>query len=287
MLADFFKLDEPYQEASADDLSARLGGEPDVQSLLFKADDWPSDARKVRSVRFRNVSLSKTVIREVTFTECTFTDCLFIGTRFEKVEFHRCHFLDCNFYKSEFFACYIDPKSVEFNKKYHTSAANIGTSLFQSLLENATNTKQPEFVVSSDIEFRRWKRRQLAYDVQIKKITRWERIKGALWSHLYEMLAGFGYKPLRFALVTLVLFSGITLVNKAFLDGSLSVDGTVVRHMTWPDAIFYSYSILTVLGFSTITPTSDCAKILAVSEALVGIGWLGLFTSILVKRVLK
>jgi hypothetical protein len=45
--------------------------------------------------------------------------------------------------------------------------------------------------------------------------------------------------------------------------------------------------MMTALGFSYITPATTLGKLTSVGEALIGIGWLGVFTSVLVKRFLR
>ncbi len=79
----------------------------------------------------------------------------------------------------------------------------------------------------------------------------------------------------------------ISLINTNVLPGTLKQDGQIIHQMTLSDGIFYTYSMLTALGFSTIVPDSGFVKILTVSEALIGIGWLGVFTSLLVKRFIR
>lgn len=103
----------------------------------------------------------------------------------------------------------------------------------------------------------------------------------------YELLAGFGYRPWRFVVATVVLFTILSLLNKYLLEGSLNYNGQILSRITLPDSIFFTYSMMTALGFSTLVPVTSFAKILAVSEALVGIGWLGIFTSPLVRRFIK
>jgi ion channel len=141
--------------------------------------------------------------------------------------------------------------------------------------------------MEADIQFRRWKRWQLKYDLKNGKIDRLQWITRNTSSVVYELLTGFGYRPSRFIITTLLTFSIISFVNMAVLPGSLKQDGAVIKSITVPDAIFYTYSMLTALGFSTIVPDTGLAKLIAVSEALVGIGWLGLFTSLLVKRLIR
>ena len=141
--------------------------------------------------------------------------------------------------------------------------------------------------MKADIEFRRWKRWQLNYDYHTEKITFLEKTREWAFSLIYEWVAGFGYQPWRFIIATIILFTLFSLINIHILPGALKGDGAPLNKMTVPDGIFYTYSMLTALGFSTIVPYTGFAKILAVMEALIGIGWLGVFTSLLVKRFIK
>jgi len=88
-------------------------------------------------------------------------------------------------------------------------------------------------------------------------------------------------------IATVLMFTIVSFINMNVLPGALKHDGVVVDHMTLSDSIFYTYSMMIALGFSTIVPETGFAKILTVFETLVGIGWLGIFTSLLVKRFIK
>jgi hypothetical protein len=287
MLQEFFRLDEPFRTFDTEALVSHFKISNDLRSVLYEPDHWPSDLRKVKELNFKNVSLSKTQFRNVTFTSCQFEDCLFIGSIFSNIEFHRCTFTNCNFYKAEFANCYIDPLTISFDRRYRRVAANVGVQLYHQLLENGSSTKQSRFEMTADIEFRKWRRWQLRYDYRSAKITRWGFAAEWLRSCLYEYAAGFGYRPLRFVVATILLFSAISILNAHMLPGALQQDGQVVERMTIADSVFYTYSMLTALGFSTIIPTTAFARVLAVFEALTGIGWLGIFTSLLVKRFIR
>jgi hypothetical protein len=287
MLSDFFKLDEPFVVFDEIKLADHFKTSHDLRSVLYQPDEWLNQQKRVKSFSFTNVSFSKTKFSGVTFTECRFEDCLFIGSTFSNVEFHRCKFINCNLFKTTFDNCYIDPVIIYFDKKYRRFAANIGVHIYQQLYENSSKTRQSDFAMKADFEFRRWKRWQLRYDQKVGKINRFDRALKWSSSLAYEWLAGFGYKPWRFVIATVLVFTTVSLLNMNVLPGALTHDGTTVGNMTLPDAIFYTYSMMTALGFSTIVPKTDFAKILAVSEALVGIGWLGIFTSLLVKRFIK
>ncbi len=287
MLSDFFKLDTPFKEFDKKNLEEHFKVSKDLRSVLYRPDEFPSSIKYLKSVTFKNVSLSKTTIRKITFRACEFEDCLFIGTIFYNVEFHRCKFINCNFNKSIFNSCYINPNTIHFDKKYRSNAANVGVYTFQQLYENSSKLRQSDFEMSADFEFRRWKRWQLRYDQEQGKIKRCQLVLMQFTSLLYEYLTGFGYKPSRFIVTTFAFFTSISLLNMYLLPGGITYNDLLIDQMNFIDAIFYTYSLMTTIGFSTIIPETEIAKILAVLEALIGIGWLGIFTSLLVKKFLK
>lgn len=259
-----------------------------VSNIVFDQHQWlePQQTR-FREVTYRNVAFSKLTLSRLTFSDCSFEDCIFVGTHFEEIDFHSCKFVNCNFWKARFRQVYLNPDTIKLEQRFKVEAANTGISVFHALLGNFAEERQDEFYMQTDILFKRWKRYQIWSDVRRKRI-RW---LPAFWRWLssitYECVAGFGYRPARFFLVTVVLFLVFSLLNYWVIGDAVKVDGVLVAHATWVDTIFYTFSILTVLGFSSIVPASECAKLITVMEALMAIGWLGVFTSILVKRFLR
>jgi hypothetical protein len=258
-----------------------------VSNFDFRNRLWLKRPRSIRSVTFNNVGMSKTTFQRLTFNDCHFEDCLFVASRFREVEFHNCTFTNCNFWKAKFEQCYLDPDTINFATRYRIEAANVGVTLYHSLLSNYANERQDAFFAKADIRFRQWKRYQLARDLREQHIGWW---KGQ-WAHqtslVYELAAGFGYKPARFFGLTLVLFLGISCLNHVLIGDAVSIAGQHQGQASLVDSIFYSFSVLTVLGFSSIVPDTPMAKLLTVFEALASIGWLSIFTSILVKRFLR
>lgn len=287
MLADFFALDTPFEKFDEQQLASHLKISNDLRCVLYQPEAWPENIRRVKSSNFTNVSLSKTNFSEVTFTDCKFEDCLFVGSQFRKVEFHRCWFVNCNFYKTIFEECYIDPGTIRFDKKYRETHSNIGVHVFQQLYENSSKSRQNEFEMKADIRFHKWKRWQSIYDRKKGRISNFQWFRGWVVNFIYEWLTGFGYKPMRFIIATIVFLFILSLFNMMVLREGLMVEGHPMAEMTLMDSISYTFSTLTGRRFVTFLPYSLPAKILGISEALVGIGWLGLFTSLLVKRFLK
>jgi hypothetical protein len=77
------------------------------------------------------------------------------------------------------------------------------------------------------------------------------------------------------------------VINHLTISGSLTHSAFNGPSHSFVDSVFYTFSVLTVLGFSMVTPETAFAKIWTVIQALAAVGWLGIFTSILVKRFIR
>jgi hypothetical protein len=287
VLTDLFKLDGKPSVLGQGGVIPPMSPGDTVANVDFRFPAWPAPHKNIKGVIFRGVSISKTVISKVTFTDCTFEDCLFIATRFRDVAFHGCKFVNCNLWKARFSKVYLDPNKICFERRYRAEAANVGISVFQALLSNFAEERQDHFFMEADIRFRRWKRFQIWYDLRRKRVrtfTAWTRWLSSL---IYEVLAGFGYRPGRFFLATIFMFLIVSWFNYSVIGYYVVAGTSTPRQVSFSDAVFYSFSILTVLGFSSITPAGAVAKLVTVFEALAAIGWLGIFTSVLVKRFLR
>jgi Pentapeptide repeats (9 copies)/Ion channel len=288
LLSNLFRLDGTPTAIGPNDQQPSMSPGDSVSNIVFDQRRWVAPPQgRVREVIFRNVAFSKSTLSRITFTDCTFEDCLFLGTRFHEIEFHSCRFLNCNFWKAKFRQVYLDPDTIKLERRFKVEAANTGISVFQALLGNFAEERQDEFYMQADIRFRRWKRYQIWSELRRKRVPPARAFVRWFSSITYEGVAGFGYRPLRFFAITVVMFLAVSLLNYWVIGDAVKIDGHPVTQASLVDTIFYSFSILTVLGFSTITPASESAKLLTVIEALIAIGWLGIFTSVLVKRFLR
>jgi len=287
MLTNFFRLDgTPAIHEQGTSMPSMSPGE-EICNVLFRGERWYEPRKQIKKVRFRNVSISNMDLFQLTFTECIFEECLFIASRFSEVEFHKCKFINCNMWKAKFEKCYLDPRTIRLDRRYRVDAANAGVSIYQALLSNYADERQDAFYADADIEFRRWKRYQLNWEIRKKHIDRLPGEWGRLKSLIYDLLAGYGYKPVRLFVVTIVGFIAISVFNHLVIGGDLLVNGERPAGASLVDSIYYSFSILTILGFSSVVPDGSFAKLLTVFEALAAIGWLSIFTSVLVKRFLR
>lgn len=287
LLNNLFRLDGTPAVVRVNDPKPSMSPDDLVSNIVFEPGLWTPPNRKIRGVTFRDVAFSKTTMKQLTFTDCRFEDCLFLGTHMSEVEFHGCDFVNCNFWKVRLEKVYLRPDKIVLEERFQVEAANVGISIFQAMLSNFAEERQDHFYMLADIRFRRWKRYQIAHELRRKNITpseaKWQRFS----SIVYEALAGFGYRPLRFFLWTIALFFAISGLNYYVIGDAIQVGNAPADHASFVDAIYYSFSVLTVLGFSSVLPVTGLAKILTVFEALASIGWLGIFTSVLVKRFLR
>lgn len=287
MLSNFFKLDgTPVTHEESAAMPSMSPGDS-VTNILFRGEKWGRPRMAIKEVTFSNVSISNMELFQITFTGCIFENCIFKGSRFREVEFHKCKFVNCNMWKAKFEQCYLDPSTISLDSRYRIDASNVGVTMYQALLSNYANERQDAFYAAADIGFRRWKRYQLSYEIRKKNVDffpgHWRRLK----SFAYDLVAGYGYKPWRLSVVTVIGFFAISVFNHYAIGDSLLINGQRPPSISLVDSVYYSFSILTVLGFSTVVPTSTFAKLLTVFEALAAIGWLAIFTSVLVKRLLR
>lgn len=300
LLSDLFRLDGTPTILAAGKMPPMSPGDT-VENIVFPPGAWVPPIRKIKNVTFRNVAFSHTMISQVTFTDCRFEDCLFTGAHLDEVEFHSCDLVNCTLWKIRLTRVYLRPERVKFARRFRVEAANVGISAFQAMLSNFAEERQDLFFMQADIRFRRWTRFQIWHDLREEKKSRREALLGWIYSIMHEGLTGFGYRPLRFFMWTLALFFAVSCMNYTLIGDTMQVAaGAGTSASTGPavaqgapgqisfiDSVFYSFSVLTVLGFSSVMPTSDGAKILTVFEALASIGWLGIFTAVLVKRFLR
>ena len=241
-----------------------------------------------KDLEFENVRLSKMTFERVTFTRCVFRDCLLIGTRFVECEFHNCKFENCNTHKFILKTVYIDPRSFTLHRDYRTTASNVGVYLFQELYKNASETYQTHFASFADIQRRRWRRYQSRYELKHDRARRWSTWRRITSDAAFDVTTKYGYGPVRFFLLSLLGFMFIALFGEWLWSAMGMIrNGTEIAHVTFADALYYCMLLTTTLGFSDLMPTSVLGKAFAVACALFGISWMGLFTAVLVRRLIR
>jgi hypothetical protein len=291
MLTDFFKLNKAahiVEFANGADFKSFFQHSKSLQHASLAAGIEITE-HGFKDLKLENVRLSKVTFDRVTFTRCTFVDCLLIGTKFIDCEFHDCVFENCNTHKIVFQHVYIDPNSFKLDPAYRKRISNIGVYLFQELLRNSSETCQTYFAASADISFRRWKRYQLVYELGQKHSSRISTIWKIATNMLFDATAKYGYGPIRFLLLSTIVFAALSFVGQILwpLMGMSAYGKVSTSNITFLDSIYYCMLLVTTLGFSEIFPASAVGKAFAIGCGIFGISWMGLFTAILVRRVIR
>lgn len=290
MLKDFFKLNGTTGTfKTQDELLTHLKRSNNLKNTIYKPAvlDHIEPANKLRNNSFTNVSFSKTTFRSLIFRNCQFEDCLFIGVIFEDCEFHDCSFIGCNPYKAKFVRTYIDP-AVFKSMLDPSSHSNIGVTLFQNLAVNSHERRQMEFANTAEYYFRVWKRYQLAYEYKEKQISWKTYLRKLIPDYSYFLFAGYGLRSLHFIIWTCLLFMLMTIINHK-LWKSFAMKGQYGDYNEPEIVVSFYYTVvtLTTLGFGDITPTSSFGMLSAGIESLIGIIWLAVLASIIIKRIVR
>ena len=290
MLSDFFSLNGTTQDlVTEQDLLDQLQISGHLQNLLYRptafAPERPSN--RIFNKKFENFSFAKTTITGVEFRRCTFKDCLLIGTRFIDCEFYDCRFDGVNTHKIKFAGTYINPEvfGKVLDRQKH---ANIGVHLFQQLLANALSTHQPGFAQSAEYHFRRWQRYYLNYERRSNQVSRIKWLIRWLPNVLYHCFAGYGLRTRFFAFWTALLIILIPLFNYRYWDllAIRSRDG-MVEYPSGIETFYFSVVTIATVGFGDFVPTSQFGMLMVGLEALVGVVWISLFASTLIKRLVR
>jgi hypothetical protein len=288
MLNDFFNLNPGFKVVKTEDELLDLLTCADAISDIEYAPDSLAPIRpknKLKGKTFTNVSFSKTELRGITFTKCTFIDCLFIGTKFISCEFHGCRFEHCNPYKASFLDTYINPEVFVgiLDRKKHS---NIGVGLFQQLMENSFKRQEPEHAQTAQYHFRKWLRFQHTYEYFHGEIGFWPYIRKWLPSFLYDHLAGYGIRVAPFLWLTAGWLLMMTAFNRLYWEQfDMSISACPGGIKAWVMSFYYTVVTMTTLGYGDIVPRSNAGMVAASAEALLGLLWLSLLASIVIKKV--
>jgi hypothetical protein len=288
MLKGFFALNPGYRTLGTEaELLGLVKHGDGARDVLYQPDVFAPKRpeNRLRGKTFTNVSFSKTELRGLVLTRCRFVDCLFIGTLFRACEFHDCTFEGCNPYKAQFEETYIDPRV--FAKLLNPSEhSNIGVALFQGLLRNSHGCQQSEFARYAQYFFEKWKRYQLGYEYSQGKVSRWEYLREWVPSLLYDHLGGYGIFVLPFARLTLGLLSVCALWNHlAWSSYGMHNSSNVMVDHSVTLSFYFTVITMTTLGYGDFTPTTTTGMLSASAQSLLGVVWLSLLASMIIKRV--
>ena len=291
MLNDYFKLNKSFETVeTVEQFLDLISHNKSVSNILFTPSTFSParPANRITDKTFTNVSFAKKEIRSVEFQDCHFIDCLFIGTAFISCAFHDCTFVGCNMYKVSFTNTYIDPGVFEFTIdpiKY----SNVGLGLFQQLLQNSAQSHQPDFARTAQYQFEKWKRYQYNYEYAKGDMPLGRYLSKWIPNWLFDKSLGYGIRMAPFIRLTALLLTVMWLINYYCWEAlglHVNVTTSGVVH-SWPIAFYYTVVTMTTLGYGDITPTTSTGMILASIEAMIGLLWLSVLASIIIKRLTK
>ena len=295
-MQDFFRLDPEFVVlASTQDLVNRFANSNELRNALFEPDELRDQPNTLfRDRKFHNVSFSKTEVSNVTINRCRFEDCLFIGSVFENCEFHDCEFINCNFHKVTFRNCYIDPSTIYLDKSFRRTHTNVGTHLFQELLVNSKHRHQAKFADAAELQFRRWRRWQRAFEAEREKEAKrrnWVWFKKRVFvckEWLIDLTIGYGIKPFNFVVSSTVLLLAMSAIvdvswaSLGFVNGDVPVERDGFLH-----SIYYTTVVITTLGFGDLTPSLAVGRFLSLLYSLFGVVWLSVLAAMVIRKVVR
>jgi hypothetical protein len=263
----------------------------EIKNIFYEQGQFLNPDRpynKLKNKKFINVWFKNVIIDGMTFQDCVFEDCRMIGTIVRDCEFHDCEFKRCNTHKIHFERTYIDPTSfVEMpdKRKY----ANIGVYLFQQLYRNSDEMLQPDFRNAAEYEFRKWQRYELSSKWRNGDAHKQRVAKRWAGNMFFFLISGYGLKPFRVALWFFLFLISVLGFNYGCWHrfDFYSSSGLSVANATLPLAIYYSVVTLSTLGYGDITPRSSFGLLATSAEAILGLVWLALVASVLIKKVLR
>jgi hypothetical protein len=291
MLENFFKLnaaDSAERIDTQEEFLEKITQSKEITNVIFLPHELrpPRPKNVVKDKILRNISFRSTRFYDVEFRNCAFEDCLFVGSEFERCEIHSCTFKGCNFHKVRLLDTYVNPRVFIglFDPVKH---ANIGVHVFQQLRANALNTHQPVFFETADWHFRRWLRYEMIdkhrRDKEPLARTSWRVFRN--WA--YEVFLGYGHSLQRFVGWSLAAFVVIVSFNCWWFRSGMHVPNDLETIDGTARTIYYTLVTLTTLGYGDITPATQGGMIVAGLEALLGLIWFGMLTSIIVKKVFR
>jgi hypothetical protein len=293
MLNDFFKLNIPFTTISTlADLENRLQTTDSLKDFLFSPDlvpppDYGHPKIKFRNKTFTNGSFSKKLIKDTVFINCAFKDCLFIGTKIENCEFQNCKFENVNTHKIEISKTFLKPddfKNAITDSKY----SNIAVHLFQKIFENTSDIDQLTIVNKAELYFRDWERKHTIQKWKNGELKNWAFIKQILPKTLHY-LVGYGIRFEVFFITYFAFLVSFGLVNHCFWDKyNIKTDLFECEpiHTAFHTAYFTFYTT-TSLGAGEMFPQSNLGIILAITQSIIGYIFIGVFLSMLIKKIIR
>jgi len=283
-----WSLNPPIHHINSPEEFVELAKEEVMKGRLFKPDVLgPTDPHapmRIENVTFENVSFAKTELRRLRFRKCKFRNCLFIGTTLSECDFYQCQFSLCNFYKVRVFDTRLDPRLIRdcLDKRKHT---NIALNLYSELRKSALQREDPEFAREAGYQYRRWQRYHMFYKFRSGALRKHEFTLRWMASIILDYAMGYGWKMRRFAVSTAALLVFLTAWNYLFWC-HLTGDDAVAGSPSVIKSLYYTVITITTLGYGDLTPATAWGMLSASGQTVIGVVWIGLLVSVVVRKIL-
>jgi len=283
-----WSLTPPFHLIKSSEEFAELSKEKVLEGHLFEPGilEPPNlhATMRIENVKFENVSFAKTELRRLRFSECKFRNCLFIGTTISECDFYHCHFSLCNFYKVRVFETRLDPRLISdcMDKKKHT---NIALNLYSELRKSALQIENPEFSSEAGYQYKRWKRYHMAYKFRSGDLGKYEFTLRWMANFMLDYIVGYGWRIRRFALSTAVLLIFLTAWNYIFWC-NLTGNDAIIGSPSVIKSLYYTVITITTLGYGDLTPATAWGMLSASGQTAIGVVWIGLLVSVIVRKIL-
>ncbi|MCR3758154.1 pentapeptide repeat-containing protein [Clostridium felsineum] len=276
----------------------------------------------IASIKFRKCSLDNVIWQDckfsvTSFNQCTVKESIFLGCRFGSVVFNdsdisgigilKIKNADLEFYgeyqDSEFYkSVYIDLMDCkEIHKKNAKKYKENFKENIKQYKNNASNLAKMYYTLlnylklkNSDIDYLG----EYRYQYQKHRMIAKKRWYLQIWDRISWGICGFGEKTGRFAIwfvsniiffAICYMFSGLQIGDRKIeytLHGGNSVSiGQVIEDFGM--CIHFSVVTFSTVGYGNITPLNEISTCLCTVQILVGMLFVAIFTSILVKKLIR
>lgn len=307
MLKNYFNLNgNPKEINEQSDFMDKILDKAEISDIIYWPDYFQPKKKKgkkkrprikIESKSFRNVSFTKTTLKNIDFTSCHFEDCLFVGSKIDNCKFRQCSFKNVNTHEIEIIRTYINPKSFVGNiDKNDIEKSNIAVHLFQQLLNNARDEEQSEFARIANYNFKKWQGRLSKSKFYRKKpypIKRIEFYEEYIPNFIYRWVFGYGLRLRSFVatfLATFVFFFILNLIfwnNYVLCHKDFPIQSFVPEKYDVKANLFFTADVMTQLVDSQFQPSSNFGMAMLSFQGFSGFILLSFLITVLINRFVK
>ena len=238
----------------------------------------------IHDVGFKGARLVDCNLSQANFSHCyfrrtMFQQCDIVNSRFESCEFPNARFEASRLDFASFRSCEIDLASIAFRADANPQAlARTCRNLKLNAMSMGRLPDAGELAYMERTYERQMLYRQAFPREGVKPRARFRAVVQWLDSLLFNWLWGYGEKPWRLAFGMLVAIFGFGTLQFA-LDG-------LPGHGWW-EHVYFSGVTFSSLGYGDLVPDAPIPRVLAVTEGILGITFLGMLIASATKKIMN